>query len=62
MNAGATWIIRSYAQFQGDFWGDALDEVRDIFIGANVLVCGLVGKIFYEFLRHGGSVASEIKR
>ena len=43
MNACATWTTRSYAQFQGDFRGDALDEVGDFFIGGNVLVRGLVG-------------------
>jgi hypothetical protein len=57
MTAGTTRITRSYAQFQGNFWGDALDEVGD-FIGMTVLVRGLVGKEFYEFLRHGGSVIS----
>lgn len=56
MNAGATRTIRSYAQFKSYFWGDALDEVGDVFSGGNVLVSGLVGKVFYEFLRYGSSV------
>jgi hypothetical protein len=56
MNAGATRTIRSYAQFKSYFWGDALDEVGDVFSGSNVLVSGLVGKVFYEFLRYGSSV------
>jgi hypothetical protein len=62
MNAGTTWTIRSYAQFQGDFWGNALDEFGYFFIGGSFFISGLVSQVLYEFLGHSGSVISEVKR
>jgi hypothetical protein len=52
----------SYAQLQCDFWGDALDEFGDFFIGLNILIRGLVSQVLYEFLRHGRSGISGMKK
>jgi hypothetical protein len=52
----------SYAQLQCDFWGDALDEVRDFFIRLNILIRGLESQVLYEFLRHGRSGISGMKK